>query len=113
QEYLAYKEIAQGEKAKLEILAHDRKLLIESYLGSIQDDLTVMAHNGAVKGALRGFTEGWNLLQQNQTETLQALYITDNPNPNGEKHKLDAATDQSYYSMVHAKYHPQLRTFLE
>jgi len=44
---------------------------------------------------------------------LQYHYIQNNPNPLGNKHKLDAATDSSTYSQYHKKYHRQIRHFLE
>jgi len=47
------------------------------------------------------------------TQTLQDLYIANNPNQLGSKHKLDRANDNSRYSDHHARYHPVLRNFLE
>ncbi len=44
---------------------------------------------------------------------LQYHYIQANKHPLGEKHKLDAASDGSNYSKIHAKYHPAIRGFLE
>ncbi|MCC7303062.1 MAG: SpoIIE family protein phosphatase [Bacteroidia bacterium] len=44
---------------------------------------------------------------------LQNLYIASNPNPVGEKHRLDASPDHSSYSSSHRKYHPVFRHFLE
>ncbi|MBL6677068.1 MAG: methyl-accepting chemotaxis protein, partial [Rhodobacteraceae bacterium] len=47
------------------------------------------------------------------TQTLQDLYIANNPNKLWSKHKLDRANDNSRYSDHHARYHPVLRNFLE
>ncbi len=47
------------------------------------------------------------------TIALQYHYIQANKNALGEKHKLDAASDASSYSKIHAKYHPAIRSFLE
>ncbi|MEE8317900.1 MAG: methyl-accepting chemotaxis protein [Candidatus Omnitrophota bacterium] len=44
---------------------------------------------------------------------MQYFYIKANENPLGEKHKLDAASDNSTYSNLHANYHPAIRSFLE
>ena len=44
---------------------------------------------------------------------LQYQYIAANPNPLGNKHKLDAADDSSSYSRAHGKYHRHIRNFLE
>jgi len=44
---------------------------------------------------------------------FQNLYISDNPNPLGSKNLLNAATDGSRYSDLHAKYHPVFKDYLE
>jgi methyl-accepting chemotaxis protein len=44
---------------------------------------------------------------------LQYQYIWANPNPLGNKHKLDGAADVSAYSATHRLYHPHIRDFLE
>ncbi|MBD3639019.1 MAG: SpoIIE family protein phosphatase [Crocinitomicaceae bacterium] len=44
---------------------------------------------------------------------LQDLYISNNPNKVGQKHFLDAAQDESFYSQTHRKYHPLIRSYLE
>ena len=47
-----------------------------------------------------------------ESVALQYYYIQANENPLGEKDKLDAASDNSFYSKLHAKYHPAVRSFL-
>ena len=44
---------------------------------------------------------------------LQTQYLSSNPNPLGEKEKLDAAQDGTSYSVLHAKYHPVVRSYLQ
>ncbi len=44
---------------------------------------------------------------------LQAMYISNNPNPVGEKLTLDAAPQECDYNRLHAVYHPRIRDFLE
>lgn len=44
---------------------------------------------------------------------LQNLYIYDNPNNIGVKHKFDRSNDESAYTKAHVKYHPVIRDFLE
>jgi PAS domain S-box-containing protein len=43
---------------------------------------------------------------------LQDLYISSNPHPLGEKHRLDSAGDVSAYSAYHERIHPILRDYL-
>jgi methyl-accepting chemotaxis protein len=44
---------------------------------------------------------------------LQKAYILDNPHPLGSKHKLDDSPQHTYYDKVHARFHPEFRSFLE
>jgi len=48
-----------------------------------------------------------------ESVALQYHYIKANPNPLGNKHKLDGAEDGSEYSWIHKKFHPHIRDFLE
>lgn len=47
------------------------------------------------------------------TRYLQGLFISGNPNPTGEKEKLESAGDGSVYDNLHERYHPRFRSFLE
>ncbi len=44
---------------------------------------------------------------------LQSFYIANNPNPVGEKLKLDRADAECDYNTYHAIYHPKIRDYLE
>jgi serine phosphatase RsbU (regulator of sigma subunit) len=44
---------------------------------------------------------------------LHNLYIVDNPNNIGVKHKFVTANDGSSYTKAHARYHPVIKDFLE
>ncbi len=47
------------------------------------------------------------------SKELQASYIAQNPNPLGNKEKLDNTGDGSNYDEVHGRYHPSIRDFLQ
>ena len=91
---------------KLETALAGRAQSLENYFGSIREDLGVVAANPTAAEALKEFTGAWNALGGSQRQTLQGLYITQNPNPTGEKDKLDDAGDGSRYSVAHARFHP-------
>jgi methyl-accepting chemotaxis protein len=97
---------------KLSAVLHSREAALTDYLKSIEQDLRFTATNPTVRRAASDFTSAWNQLGGNQTETLQRLYIQENPYPTGEKENLDAADDGSLYSVNHAHYHPWFRQFL-
>ena len=47
------------------------------------------------------------------TKKLQYNYISNNPNPLGEKDALASADDGTQYSQWHKKYHPSIQKFLK
>jgi methyl-accepting chemotaxis protein len=47
------------------------------------------------------------------TKALQSAYISENPNPLGEKGALNRAEGPASYHETHAKYHAEIRQFLE
>ena len=97
---------------KLEALAANREVQLADYLKSIEEDLVTVADNPFTLEALRAFSDGWAQIPFARTQTLQDLYIHNNPNPLGEKENLDFAKDGSAYSQAHAKYHTWFRSFL-
>ena len=99
-------------EGKIVKLMHAKEDQINNYLASINDDLDINAKSHNVSNAVTSFTEAWNQFGTGQKQTLQNLYIKTNPNPLGEKEKLDAANDGSLYSQLHRKYHPWFRGLL-
>ena len=97
---------------KLHGLMEVKRNTLANYLGSIRQDLRIVASSETARAALDEFVKGWRALGDNQTGTLQRLYITDNPNPTGKKEELDDAEDGSAYSQAHRHYHPWFRRFL-
>jgi methyl-accepting chemotaxis protein len=75
---------------------------IDLYLQSIVQDLDYQRNNPAIAEAIIGFTKGWNQLE-NPKQTLTKLY--------GNNNKIKNAGDGSYYSEIHAKYHPRFQRF--
>jgi methyl-accepting chemotaxis protein len=99
--------------AKFEATLADRAEAFSRYLGSIEQDLTIMAASPQIQSAVIDFSRAWNTLGTNATGHLQDIYINSNPHPIGSKHLLDAGNDGSFYSTIHAQHHPWVRTFLE
>lgn len=111
QEYLMYKETVSTASHQIEAFQTEKKLELDMYLSTINEDLSVMADNNYVKQAIRDFETGWNAIGEGAGASLKQLYIDNNPNPVGEKDKLDNAGDNSLYSMAHEEYHPWFRKF--
>ena len=98
---------------KLEAVQESRISQMESYLGSIQEDVVTLAQNHMVIDAITDLEGAFPELGPDKVKIAQDLYITQNPNPAGEKHKLDFAPDGSAYSLYHQKFHPWFRQIME
>ena len=94
-------------------LLEARKQGIGQYLADIRDDLITVANNEMTREAMNAFAASKSEFGSQLAGRLQSLYITENPHPTGEKHKLDRADDPSIYSDLHGRFHPWFRDFLE
>lgn len=92
---------------------HGEAGLLENWFEGTASDVELMGVNPTVIEAVQGFASAWDSLGENRERQLQQHYIAQNVYPTGEKHRLDAAEDGSFYSKMHALYHPYLRTVLE
>ena len=97
---------------KLQSIADGRRNQVESYLDSIEIDIRRMSTDEQAASAFIRMFQSWSMMSGNKTVELQKRYITDNPNPLGEKHKLDTAGVDGY-DKSHKKYHNYLRDFIE
>lgn len=96
----------------LKEIAIDRRDSLEQYLGSIEQDLRIISSNPYTRNAIEDFQSAWNKLGNSPKRKLQDIYITQNPNPIGQKENLDSGKDGSLYSQVHGEYHIWFRQFL-
>lgn len=102
---------ATAAESRLAAIATERQSALLNYLSAIEVDLLTTASNQNTRNALNDFSAAWDGLPQ-QRQTLQRLYIDQNPHPTGQKENLDFAADGSAYSGVHREYHPWFREFL-
>lgn len=98
---------------KLNLSRVAKSLEIENYFSAIDDNLFLTASNPTTAGAVTDLMDAWLDLGENQKETLQGLYIDNNPYGASGRHRLTAAEDESYYSSVHAVFHPWFRSLAE
>jgi methyl-accepting chemotaxis protein len=104
--------LVEAEDALMTV-AEARKLELESWLNSVDIDLSSQTENPTVLSAIRGFGEAWDALERDQTAYLKKWYIDDNPNEIGQKQALDYADDGSAYSQVHKLYHNYFRKLVD
>ena len=100
-------------KEQLVALRESRQASLENYLGSIRQDLDMLASSLLVEKAMVNFTSAWYEIGDNPGGQLGKLYIDDNPHPAGKKADLYNARDGSKYSIRHGFYHRWFRKFLE
>lgn len=94
-------------RMKLGQLAQVKAQALERYLAGIENDLGLHARKPEVVAALGGFSDAFNRLNEPMA-TLQKAYITENPNPAGQKDQLAVAASGTAYDAMHAQYHPVL-----
>lgn len=101
-------ELHQNFESTLISVRDTKKLQVIEYFETIDKHLTTLATNTATISAVHDFNIAWSSIEKtNDVEKyLKDLYITNNPNPTGSKHKLFKANDGSIYSELHATYHP-------
>ncbi|MDO6592006.1 hypothetical protein DS901_00280 [Loktanella sp. D2R18] len=81
------------------------------WFSAVNVDLRVLADNHATFDALKGFHSGWEAFDGTAQETLQQLYVFNNPYPAGEKDQLRDAADGSAWSETHAEFHETFHSF--
>jgi methyl-accepting chemotaxis protein len=98
--------LEQEVSLKLSSVLASREAHLDSYLGSIIEDLEVVSTSPTTVNAVQQFAAAWSEIEGDPGSVLQQLYIRDNPHPTGEKDKLYDAGDSTTYSAVHAQFHP-------
>jgi methyl-accepting chemotaxis protein len=98
---------------KMDAITGAKTAAVEDYLKTMASDLALQAKNPEMLARLRAFTGAYSQIATHPSSYLQQQYIDLNPNPLGQKEKLNFAHDGSPYSAVHAQYHPWLRNLLQ
>lgn len=105
--------ITEQSEAAFEQAVRQQKQALVGWTEEIQSDLLVQAQNLNTAQALRLFTFNFNAIGETAKDYLQQQYITDNPNPTGQKDALDYAEDDSGYSSMHRQFHSGFRAQLK
>ncbi|MEP5731129.1 MAG: methyl-accepting chemotaxis protein [Sulfitobacter sp.] len=105
--FLTEKIIERAVTNKLENVTALKVDATENLLMNIERDIRLMASNPTVITALIALADGFSSLE-NPMETLQRVYIEENPHPLGQKDLLVSADTGSSYGFIHNIYHPTL-----
>jgi methyl-accepting chemotaxis protein len=99
--------------ARLRLFHELRRAALEDYLKSMGSDVTAASANPRVVQAAENLSFAFSALDTEARKTLQHLYIDTNPFAPGEREKLEAADDGSYYSGYHREFQNWARRFRE
>ena len=101
------KNMLEHQRRTYELLVSERIGALDTWLDKVSDDVLYYATNPTVVSAVGAFSSSYNLMID--SEGLQQAYVTDNPNPAGEKDKLDQAPQSVPYHFQHGSFHPFFR----
>ncbi|HBF28316.1 methyl-accepting chemotaxis protein [Rhizobium sp.] len=104
--------VRQEVTQKLEATADGRRNEAQLYFENLVTNARAFASAPVTSEALFKFKADWRYLGKTPKETLVDRYITNNPNPPGQRLLLDGPRNDTYDSN-HNKYHPLLRTALK
>ena len=110
---LASHALNKNSESSIQALLSARQSHITSYLNSLEEDILVLSDSREIATALQQFQGAWEELVGDKSELLQSGYIKNNPNPAGQKEKLDFSDDGSSYSYIHQQRHPWFRRTLQ
>ena len=74
-------------------------------------DVRAASENGTVIEATEMLAFAWPTLGPDARKVLSRQYIAENPHPEGERYKLDAVDDNSYYARDHRAFHDWAKRF--
>ncbi len=100
--------VVEAAHQKMTAIASLKAKRITALIANVKRDMRVRAKEPAVAQAMIALADGYDALSDNAEEVLRRVYITDNPNPVGEKDALVKADTGSSYGFIHGVYHPAL-----
>ncbi|OUS39064.1 chemotaxis protein [Rhodobacterales bacterium 56_14_T64] len=102
----------QNAEAQFKTMLADRKAALESLISGIQADAVTMAIVPSTASAAQRLTAAWGNLGDDPERSVVDLYVTNNPNPAGEREKLDRGEGAVPYNIYHERFHPSFRAFV-
>lgn len=107
--YQASRALEEKRVIAFQDLLAEKASSLEEWLHQIEVDIQMLAGDLATREALLDFATAWDAMGGDASRDLQRLYISDNPNPTGQKDELLQASDGSAWSEAHGAYHESFR----
>lgn len=103
----------QNAEGQFRTVLADRKAALTSLISGIHADALTLAVVPSTATAAQRLSAAWSNLKGDPGEAVRDLYVTNNPNPAGERQNLDRAKGTIPYNIHHAMFHPSFRSFLQ
>ncbi|MEM8536427.1 MAG: methyl-accepting chemotaxis protein [Pseudomonadota bacterium] len=98
--------LAQVENAFV-VLTESRRDALQTWFETLAADVTGFGTDPSFVSAISAFRNSYGLMIS--PTDLQAAYVANNPNPIGQKDRLDQAPEQVPYNFQHGQFHPFFR----
>ncbi len=106
--YLDFKaNVTQETRRNLEVLTQSRGDALLSWFDGLERDVASFGTDPSFVSAVNALSSSFNLMID--SDGLQAAYITNNPNPIGQRDRLDQPPASIPYHFQHAQFHPYFR----
>ncbi len=110
--YLDFRENVFADARKnFRILTQTRGAATVTWFDNLGRSVASYANDPTFVAALSSFTSSYNLMID--SDGLRAAYVTNNPNPPGERALMDQAADSVPYHFQHGRFHPYFRDVLQ
>lgn len=107
------KSSVQNAEEQFKTMLADRKAALDSLVSGIHADVLTLATVPSTATAAQRLSAAWSNLNEDPGGQVRDLYVTNNPNPVGERQMLDRAKGTIPYNIHHAKFHPSFRSVLQ
>lgn len=103
--------LKENREAAYVTLVDERKDALANWLSGLESQTRTMVASQTVVSALRDFANSWYSLGDAPGDYLRQVYVSENPNPLGQRAELLDAGDKKAWTIRHKKYHSAFRTF--
>ncbi|PJI91760.1 methyl-accepting chemotaxis protein [Yoonia maricola] len=106
--YFDFRENVRSETRKgLQILTESRGDALLAWFENMRQGVNSFGTDPTLQAAASSFSSSYNLMID--SDGLQDAYITNNPNPLGQRDQLDQAPESVPYHFQHGQFHPYFR----
>jgi methyl-accepting chemotaxis protein len=100
---VARQSVLAQQSQQLGALARTQTDALDGLLRQINSDIEELGSNPAVSQAMSNLSSAWMILAPDQDQKLKKVYVTENPNPEDQRYRMDGTGDQTMYGLSHAK----------